>query len=1311
MALAGWFFFLGGSFLKEASLAYVWPDRSESEIVMEKIMVQPPVTKLAMLLTVTFLLSCGGESGGSGAGGLISSTDTGTAASGSGSIALSLLDGDGAAVTAVNGYEVTQLTAEVKDSGGDPVASIVVTFASTIGVTDVLTALTNDSGIAVIELRAGSTAGAGEATASATVDDESLTSDVLGLETDGLGVARLLLFLGDPDVDSTPGALVADGSVSNDNLVQISALVQNDRGELIDGALVKFILTGQGRLTKTENITRAGVASTTILAGTSAGFGSIAASTVIAGTALASNAGNTIAFESLGDEPFVGEGSSNLLISVTLDSNNPSSSVELDAEYTGELEALVSQSDGTPVANLIVQFELDSNVGTLYPQNGLTLTNSDGIARAAVTAGSVSGAGTAKASIIIEGQTFNSDSVVYASLGNEEGGAPATVNVSFNGISVDEDVARVVTTANPGTILIQVTDSSGNLLQNRKIFVSTTLGSLRPSTSNDPGESSHEMVTADGTAQYELLAPDSLASKNGTLAVIVGSTTELIQFELGIDGLQLGICTGGTGATDCGDGTTFDPGQLDFASNPLSALGSTVVTLLVVDADNVPVAGIEVGFATNCSNDATAQITATGTSNVLGVVSSSYVADGCEGLDTVTATEFSSGVVASGDLEVLSAMIGSIRFESVTPADIQIKGSGDSTAIVLFQVLDVQGLAIADALVSFELTSAIGGVSLVGSDDLSDSEGYVTALVQAGLIATTVRVRASVDVDLDGDGETADDATSLETLSDGLSINTGIPDQNSMSLVALERNIEGESYDGTTTQVTVRLADAFNNPVPDNSTVQFRTEFGAIESSCNTTAGACSVVFTSQEPRLPVNPNTAVQEIGIAYCPSPWIVDESVTIDGNGAGMTDYVPLAIARVEKADGSGLLQSSGDWSATSSGIACDSAECTGDLLISYARLYLDETGGADGLNDPDDPAVLTPGVATAPFYSRVGPCMAGTRLQSPEASAYLGGLGQIYGARGTILAFAQGEETFIDTNGNGLYDFGDPFVDLPEAFHDLNEDNVFANGDPAADGSRDFENPSCYGPRSPVTDAGEILDKCYQQGGEEETFVDFITDGYFNEGNGIYNGTLCPEAVSDRADTCDNDGDPCSEEERYCSRDLVNVRRDLVLVMSGSFARFGVRDARTSEWIHSVSIKGDEEGVAQEKFDAPVEVYTNAGTLVPKWQDFSIGWGDTEVARGIGDTVELRSGSGDVILDISDRFNASLAAGTTVAITADSTACKITGQDTYTFGNGSIPASIVIGLAPLDSVDNGVGSIEIRVVTPNGNESLRSFSCEF
>ncbi|MBT6245719.1 MAG: hypothetical protein HOI43_09910 [Gammaproteobacteria bacterium] len=1273
-------------------------------------------TKLAALLTVTALVSCGGESGGSGEGGLVGGTDGNTGATGSGSVSLALLDQDGGAITAVNGYEVGYLTAEVKDSSGDALESVVVTFAATIGAVAELTALTNDSGIAVIEVRSGSIAGAGEATASATVGGESLTSDVLGFESDGLGVARLLLYLGTPDLANIPGALVADSPVSNSNLVSISALVQNDRGELIDGALVSFILTGEGRLSKTENITQAGIASSTVMAGTSPGYGSISASTSIAGIVQASSADNTIAFETLGDEPFAGEGSSNLSIGLTLVTNNPLSAVELDAEYTGGLEALVTQSDGTPAVNMIVQFALDGNVGTLYPPNGLALTNSDGIASVVMTAGSVSGAGTATASIVIDGQAFNADSTVYASLGNEEGETPATVNVSFNGIPADEDLARVLTAANPATISIQVTDSDGNLLPNRKIFISTNLGLLRPSTSSDSGQSSYEAVTADGKAQYELLAPESLASKNGTLAIIVGSTSVFVQFELGIDGLQLGICTGGTGPTDCGDGTTFEEGQLDFVANPLSALGSTVVSLLVVDAEYVPVSGIEVGFSTGCADNDLAQITATGTSNALGIVTSSYVANGCEGLDTVTATEISTEVVASGEVEILSAMIGSIRFVSVTPGDIQIRGSGDSTAIVVFQVLDVQGLAVVDALVSFELTSAVGGVSLVGSDDLSDAEGNVTALVQAGLIATTVRVRASVDVDLDGDGETEDDATSLETLSDGLSINTGVPDQNSMSLVATDLNIEGDSYDGTTTQVTVRLADAFNNPVPDDTTIQFRTEFGAIESSCNTSAGACSVIFTSQEPRLPVNPNTTVQEIGISSCPALWITDESVTIDGTGAGMTDYVPLLIARVEKADGTRLQASSEgiarDFSATASGITCDSIECTGDLLISYARLYLDETGGADGSNDPDDPAILQPGVATAPFYSTSRPCMAGFRSKSPEASAYLGGLGQIYGVRGTILAFAQGEETFIDTNGNGLYDFGDPFVDLPEAFHDLNEDDVFANGDPAVDGSRNLENPFCYGPQSPVTDMDEVLDKCFQQGGEEETFIDFITDGYFNDGNGIYNGTLCPEEVSDRTDTCDNDVDVCDVDERYCSRDLVNVRRDLVVLMSGSFARFGLRDAFTSEWIDSVDITGDVvNGVAVGKFDAGVDVFTNDGTVIPFGDDFEIGGGDLQVSPGIGDSVGLRSGTGSVSIDISDSYNAGMASGTTVSVTGSSAGCEITGQDTFTFSNAYRPASISVGLGAREGVATGAGAIEIRVRTPIGNESLQSFPCQF
>jgi hypothetical protein len=55
--------------------------------------------------------------------------------------------------------------------------------------------------------------------------------------------------------------------------------------------------------------------------------------------------------------------------------------------------------------------------------------------------------------------------------------------------------------------------------------------------------------------------------------------------------------------------------------------------------------------------------------------------------------------------------------------------------------------------------------------------------------------------------------------------------------------------------------------------------------------------------------------------------------------------------------------------------------------------------------------------------------------------------------TIIAIADGEESFFDANGNGVYDLGEPFVDLPEPFidgndndtRDSNEEFVDADGD--------------------------------------------------------------------------------------------------------------------------------------------------------------------------------------------------------------------------------------------------------------------------
>ena len=53
------------------------------------------------------------------------------------------------------------------------------------------------------------------------------------------------------------------------------------------------------------------------------------------------------------------------------------------------------------------------------------------------------------------------------------------------------------------------------------------------------------------------------------------------------------------------------------------------------------------------------------------------------------------------------------------------------------------------------------------------------------------------------------------------------------------------------------------------------------------------------------------------------------------------------------------------------------------------------------------------------------------------------------RVTVLARTEGSEAFVDMNGNGLFDAGEPFDDLGEAFVDANEDGTYTPGEFFAD----------------------------------------------------------------------------------------------------------------------------------------------------------------------------------------------------------------------------------------------------------------------
>ena len=93
----------------------------------------------------------------------------------------------------------------------------------------------------------------------------------------------------------------------------------------------------------------------------------------------------------------------------------------------------------------------------------------------------------------------------------------------------------------------------------------------------------------------------------------------------------------------------------------------------------------------------------------------------------------------------------------------------------------------------------------------------------------------------------------MSSVSDILTVSTGLPDQNSISLSVTEGFVveDGFTKDGIERTLTVRMADKFNNPVPDGTAAVFTTEYGWIQPSCKTTDGACAVTWSSQAPRFP----------------------------------------------------------------------------------------------------------------------------------------------------------------------------------------------------------------------------------------------------------------------------------------------------------------------------------------------------------------------------------------------------------------------------------------------------------------------------
>ncbi len=291
---------------------------------------------------------------------------------------------------------------------------------------------------------------------------------------------------------------------------------------------------------------------------------------------------------------------------------------------------------------------------------------------------------------------------------------------------------------------------------------------------------------------------------------------------------------------------------LSVADAVISAGGTLGLTVDLVDANGARVqTPTPITFTSNCVASNAASIDGT-VFTVNGSAKATFEDVNCAGItgtdDVLLASVTINGIteVASTTISIQGEQLGSIEFISAQPNSIVLKGTGgqgkQETSILTFQVKSELGNSIAQQPVAFSLDTQVGGITLNPLNGLTNSQGLITTRVSAGTVPTVVRVTAKASLGQNGQ--------TVQTQSDLLSINTGLPEQRSFTIAASIINPEADGFNGEKSTITTWLADNFNNPVPDGTTVNFTSEGGVIEPSCLTVNGSCSVTWTSAEPRV-----------------------------------------------------------------------------------------------------------------------------------------------------------------------------------------------------------------------------------------------------------------------------------------------------------------------------------------------------------------------------------------------------------------------------------------------------------------------------
>ncbi len=809
----------------------------------------------------------------------------------------------------------------------------------------------------------------------------------------------------------------------------------------------------------------------------------------------------------------------------------------VSATTPGVLRATLLQS-GSPKSGQIISFE--ATVGSISPSLGTARTDASGVAYVNLLPGTTAGAGLATATFVLpsdeqsSSQTTISDTVSYSSAGDGEDQTGGSTNYSVSVTLSDSNV----TAAAPVTATATVQNSAGEPVVQRVVSFETSLGYLNPA-------SGTALTDANGQASVVLNA-GNVQGAGEVKAVFQGTESAIGFFTAGdeIDEEELVVaidavlysCPAGVNPPDAlctvtSNISSVSPGTLRIA---LTQQGSTVtlpntlvnVTIaddtvarlspsngtVITDENGIAyidvLAGAEVG-ATSYTITVQNQFTKTAAFQV-----------GAADISLVTSLRTGNAALPAGgstvvDIEVYQAN-GVDRYVEPLTLEISSACSTAGTAVLDNPVITVNGIA----------TATYTAKGCVGSDPIT-----ITAVTGGRAVSDTINVTVA--------------EASIA----------------SIQFVSVTENIIAVQQSGgqnrpTTTVATFKLLDSAGNPVAGKQ-IDFalNTKNGGVTVdpvvAYTDAQGLVETTVTSGFVSMPLRITASHSENGNLLAAN---VSSEVTIT---TGLADNNSFTVA-VEYHNVEALNRVGETVSVTAYAADHFNNPVPAGTMVNFtteggkigATCATDENGscsvewqgqnpiplvnGSDGgfpsvvdfKNTISYVSAATSGLRCSDYYGNPGPCLDSEIMPDPcDSSLNNCGAGTItvgaQGGRSSILAYTLGEESFSDFNNNGLFDDGEQFVTLDDAYIDHNENGRY-DGDPAT--------------------AKAITDGLSIDGGELEESFDNpeVIDGVYTPADpttATYRGTLCSEAAKGVG---------------HCDVKTVHVRDTNLIVMSGSNA---------------------------------------------------------------------------------------------------------------------------------------------------------------